>query len=313
MKLILKSLLALLVLIAITRLSFSAPSNPSNDIKVVHGHDNRVDTFHLTGTMWEELSHSVAMQVQNSNLVSIDEAWTRLLGSSLGESQQPALCADELFTTQIIAGRCSGFLVSKDHLLTAGHCVENQADCDNMSWVFDYELKYLGDPDYTVVPSVNIFKCKEFISQHYKPHVANDSLDYALIKLDRQVVDRKPLKVRVEGKIEDSAPLAVIGHPDGLPKKFADGARVLENDHEIYFAANLDTFHVNSGSPVFHFETGMVEGILVRGEDDYVYDAIHNCSRVNTIINQCKDGSCHLEDVTRVTQVAKLKEILPIH
>lgn len=313
MKKILKSLLALLVLFIIPQLSFSAPSDPFADVKVVHGKDNRVDAFHLTGTKWEELSRSVAMQVISSDLVSIDEAWMRLVGSSLSESQAPPLCQDELFATQTIVGRCSGFLVSDDHLLTAGHCIRIQSDCDQMFWVFDYELKHAGDLDYTMVPSENIFKCSEIISQHYFPFSLTDQLDFALIKLDRAVPNRSPLQVRWEGKIEDHAPLVVIGYPGGLPKKFADGAKVIENDNGVYFAANLDTFHGNSGSPVFHFETGLVEGILVRGENDYVYDAINDCTRVNTILNQCKDGACHLEDVTRVTVVEKLKETLEGH
>jgi len=310
MKYVLKSLVALFFLIVITRLSFSAPKNPSDDIKVVHGHDGRVDTFHLRGTVWEDLSRSVAMQIKNSDMISIDEVSTKLLGVSLSKSQKLALCPDELFNTQITVGQCSGFLVSDNHIVTAGHCILSQADCDNMSWVFDYELKYAEDLDYTVVPSKNIFQCKKIISQHVNFDSLRDQLDFALIQLDHPVINRRPLTVRLEGKIENNAPLAVIGHPDGMPKKFADGAKVMENDDEVFFSTNLDTFHVNSGSPVFNFETGVVEGILVRGALDYVFDAASNCSRVNTIFNGCKDKSCALEDVTRISQVEKLKEIL---
>jgi len=310
MKHVLKSLVALFFLIAITRLSFSAPKNPSDDIKVVHGRDGRIDTFHLAGTVWEELSRSVAMQIKNSDMISNDEVSTKLLGLSLSKSLEPALCADEQFATQIKVGSCSGFLVSDSHIVTAGHCLLSQADCDNKSWVFDYELKYAEDLDYTVVPSRNIFKCKKIISQHADSNTFTDRLDFALIQLDHSVINRRPLTVRLEGKIENNAPLAVIGHPDGIPKKFADGAKVMENDDEVFFSTNLDTFHVNSGSPVFNFETGVVEGILVRGALDYVFDAASNCSRVNTIFNGCKDKSCALEDVTRISQVEKLKEIL---
>ena len=175
MKHVLKSLVALFFLIAITRLSFSAPKNPSDDIKVVHGRDGRIDTFHLAGTVWEELSRSVAMQIKNSDMISNDEVSTKLLGLSLSKSLEPALCADEQFATQIKVGSCSGFLVSDSHIVTAGHCLLSQADCDNKSWVFDYELKYAEDLDYTVVPSRNIFKCKKITLDKWEATGVTDS------------------------------------------------------------------------------------------------------------------------------------------
>ena len=36
-----------------------------------------------------------------------------------------------------------------------------------------------------------------------------------------------------------------------------------------YFTANLDTYRGNSGSPVFNAITHKVEGVLVRGEQDF--------------------------------------------
>jgi hypothetical protein len=66
--------------------------------------------------------------------------------------------------------------------------------------------------------------------------------------------------------------------------------------------ANLDTYGGNSGSPVFNHRTGEVEGILVRGENDYVYDPGQGCQ----VSNRCASDVCRGEDVTYITNVPTL-------
>jgi V8-like Glu-specific endopeptidase len=84
----------------------------------------------------------------------------------------------------------------------------------------------------------------------------------------------------------------VIGHPTGLPTKLADGA-VIRSLKETYFIANLDTYGGNSGSAVFDANSGLVEGILVRGEQDYVRSS-SGCLASNV----CRNDGCRGEDVT---------------
>ena len=52
------------------------------------------------------------------------------------------------------------------------------------------------------------------------------------------------------------------------------------------FTANLDDHGVNSGSPVFDAASMVVEGILVRGDTDFVIDGA--CMRSNV----CSDAGC---------------------
>jgi V8-like Glu-specific endopeptidase len=126
--------------------------------------------------------------------------------------------------------------------------------------------------------------------------------DYALIRLDRKVVGRTPLKYRKSGKIAEGQEIVVIGHPTGLPTKVAGGANVRENHRDVFFNANLDTFGGNSGSAVFNADTGEVEGILVRGEQDYEYDWSKGCR----VVYKCTDDGCRGEDVTRITNIEAL-------
>ena len=124
--------------------------------------------------------------------------------------------------------------------------------------------------------------------------------DFALIQLDRKVTDRRVLEIRKKGKISKGEPLVVIGHPTGIPTKIADGANVRSLDG-TYFTANLDTYGGNSGSAVFNANTGVVEGILVRGATDYVSRG--GCQVTNVLGNNQGRG----EDVTYITNIPELQ------
>jgi len=64
-----------------------------------------------------------------------------------------------------------------------------------------------------------------------------------------------------------------------------------------YFVANLDTYGGNSGSAVFNAKTGVIVGILVRGENDYIYQG--DCR----VSNVCQATGCRGEDVTKLSAV----------
>ncbi len=264
--------------------------------KVVYGEDNRIDIVEATSNIYVELAKSTAGRITPSRLKVKDNVVT-ITGDSLVSR---GICSDERFANQISATDCSGFLVGEDLLVTAGHCMRDMRDCSGYRWVFDF--KYDGSDTYEV-PQSSVYECAEIVDQKLSRITKED---YALIRLDRKVTDREPLRVRKTGRIADGTELFIIGHPTGLPTKVADGAAVRTNTNDYYFVSNLDSFGGNSGSAVFDADSGTVEGILVRGEVDYVYDPSAGCRRVK----QCDSDSCRGEDVTRITRVAKLMETL---
>jgi V8-like Glu-specific endopeptidase len=198
------------------------------------------------------------------------------------------------------AASCSGFLVSSNVLVTAGHCIKSNYDCSTYKWVFDFKVDH-SEQGAVSVPKSSVYNCKKIISRELN---STNKDDYAVIELDREVQDRNPLPFRRSGKIEKGDSLAVIGHPTGLPTKIADSASVRALSGK-YFIANLDTYGGNSGSAVFNVKTNLVEGILVRGENDYITDAQGGC-RASYV---CKDGGCRGEDVTYITHISALKKI----
>lgn len=201
------------------------------------------------------------------------------------------MCATERFAKQINPGFCSGFLVGADILVTAGHCITSQDSCDATSLVFGFGLDK-EDRDLTSVSTSQVYHCKSIIKREYQ--ASNVGRDYAVIKLDRPVVGRAPLKIRRQGAVQVGDKIAVIGHPIGLPTKITDGAQVRSiKADQPFFQANLDTYGGNSGSAVFSMVTGEVEGILVRGETDFITK--NGC----LVSNICKDSACRGEDVNK--------------
>jgi V8-like Glu-specific endopeptidase len=264
--------------------------------KVVYGIDNRVEVYETENTLYSDLSASTAAMIDSRSIVEGDGETVTITGSTL---ESRGICSNARFSQQISAASCSGFLVAPNLLVTAGHCITSDRDCESQKWVFEYKQSEEEALEFTVSKN-DVYSCKRII-QRSLDRGSQD--DFALIELDREVSDRTPLEYRKEGKVEDNAPLVVIGHPSGLPTKIADGANVRNNFDPVYFVANLDTFGGNSGSAVFNSETGLVEGILVRGEQDYVFT-----SRGCRVPKVCTEEGCRGEDVTRITNITSLIE-----
>jgi V8-like Glu-specific endopeptidase len=166
-------------------------------------------------------------------------------------------------------------------------------------WLFDYNMPTSGafNPRFH---KNNYVSCKRIVKRVLDPTTHND---YALIELKSAVTNRKPLPFRRSGQINIGEPLVVIGHPSGLPTKIADGAEV-KAINETFLTANLDTFGGNDGSPVINVNTGLVEGILVRGAEDYEIDSENNCKKAARLPNEAA-----VESATLVLGIKELQAL----
>jgi len=276
-------------------LFFSSVSAIAEDPnKVIYGSDDRVEVIHSEDNLMIEKSRSVAGMFKYSSLSLFSMDGFKIKGKTL---EKRGWCSSERFSNQITAPLCTGFLVADDILVTAGHCVSNKIDCLRYLWVFDYKISNDSDSK-VVVPRSSVYRCKSILRTVNDPETSED---YAVIQLSRKVSDRLPLEIRESGKIPDAAPLVLIGHPKGLPMKIAGGAKVLGNAHPNFFITDTDSYGGNSGSPVFNAKTGLVEGILVRGERDYVTTP-EGCN----ISKVCSSEECLGEDVTRITNLSSI-------
>lgn len=278
--------------------------------EVVYGADDRKYVSNHSDPRHQEWASATATLVNNMAIRSAYGGFLKAIDAvKLKDGQEP-VCEDESFANDPIASYCTGFLVAEDILITAGHCKFSLFDCENTSWVFDFRRDLVVEDDDLYVDSDSVYGCKEIIKQNYN-HVTE--IDFAVIRLNRPVRDREPLRVRTSGKISDDAELAMIGYPNGLAAIVSDNAQVKNNnltDFPEHFLTNLDSFKGNSGAPVINAVTGLVEGILVSGEEDWIFDDSQQCVRVK----QCSDelSDCRGEKALRITTLKEmLKDLLP--
>lgn len=276
-------------------------ANAERRFESIYGRDDRVYLENYKNTQIKWYSLSVAAMVHQSK---IETSEFPLLSSIEVESFASSnyLCKDERFASEMTTAKCSAFLIGKDLLMTAGHCITGPTACEEYKFIFEFrkDLILTRSEEEVLFPTDNIYGCKEIIHREYNYDTQND---YSLIRLDRKVIGRKPLKFRTSGKISNNAKVVALGHPSGLPLMAQEG-RVLKNKNPFFFNTNLDTFAGNSGGPVINLETGFVEGIVVRGEEDFYTDSNPDCDR--PVICKENGEDCHKEDITRITVVPEL-------
>lgn len=281
--------------------------NPDFSGDLIYGNDDRVEIDQYPDTRFIQKAQSVAIRVSKRRLTEDRNNPERILFPNIPlETSMPQICPDERFVDQVSLGSCSGFLVNNKTLVTAGHCVMNERECNDNRWVFGFK------GDTTELAANQVYSCKKIITQKYI-YSAKEISDYAVIELDRPVKNYRPLELRKFGRVLLNTPLVVIGHPLGLPMKATDGAVVtrmneIEREAPIksfllrshYFTANLDSYGGNSGSPVFNKKNGKVEGILIQGAEDFFYNKEKDCLESN------KFSDSHLNTYEKVMRINKI-------
>ena len=260
--------------------------------KVIYGTDDRQEVFQLTQPAELADVDSVVALFRDSDVVDNGDGTSTLRTENFGTALN--LCSTERFRDQPIGAFCSGFLVAPDIIATAGHCA-TAGDVTTIRFVFGFRMANASNA-VTVINNTEIYAGVAIVGRQ----LTAGGPDWALVRLDRPVSNHRIAPIRRTGRIADTQAVHVIGHPVGLPTKFAGGAAVRNNTPAAFFVANLDTYGGNSGSPVFNSNTHQVEGILVRGETDFV--AQGNC-QVSLV---CPTTGCRGEDVTRTTEFANL-------
>jgi V8-like Glu-specific endopeptidase len=271
----------------------------ASDNGLVYGADDRRDWYEVGDATARARAASTAAVLRSTSLtLRTDGRYQIATGTTLASSQ--GVCSTEPYRTQPTPAFCTAFLVAPDLVATAGHCITGNSSCSSARFVFDFRMES-ATTVRSVVEAADVYRCAAIVG---RAETSTD--DWGVIRLDRPVTGRTPLALRRTGTVALGTALTVIGHPSGLPIKIADGATVRNATHANYFEVNVDTYGGNSGSPVFNNNTGEVEGILVRGNTDYVDNSSLRCY----VSNQCPDtgspGGLGWDDITRTSRFTAL-------
>ena len=248
----------------------------ANDGKAdIYGSDSRREA--LDPSVPEGVSpliRSVAMLFNMRNTLNVTESQfvfprERFTDRVRREEGAP-LCEDEAFADQYVSGYCTAFLITPQLVATAGHCVNGHTRCAQMGIAFNYAKESPRDEPSEVDRS-DVYRCESIVGRLYNPFEEPETLesreywyDWAVLKLDRPVEGRAPLKLFEGDRLKQGDPIHVLGHPHGLPMKFSQG-EVFNDNYERYMNTSLDIYQGNSGSPAFDAERGEVHGIVIRG------------------------------------------------
>ncbi len=183
-------------------------------------------------------------------------------------------------------GSATGFLVAPNLVVTAEHVILGKTDEElkSLRFIFDYKLEDATHVMNIEVSEKQVYKFKQVVNSGSRSH--NDETDFrddwCILELDLTVAGVNPLELSNPELVVDT-PLAMIGHPRGLPQKASMKGEItaIEDDH--LYQCNLDSFSGNSGSPVLDLNTLKIVGIFTRGRKDF--ERNEDRDRVNAYID----------------------------
>ncbi len=269
-------------------------------LKAIYGKDDR----HFISSQRDsaeilKLSKSIALIVSKDAYQK--NFFNSLINAELiNDKEGINLCAKEKFSNHHSINSCTGFLIGEDKIVSAGHCFMSDSDCENKLIVFSVLESNEVKKGYRISKE-NVFECKKIIKSVFDNE---GQIDFAVIQLNKKVLNLTPLRLRSTGNIKLNDKVFMIGHPLGLPQVLSNDSLVNDNNNDHFFKATLDSFEGNSGSPVFNSKSHEVEGILVRGEEDFYEDQFSKCNHYQsfeegTLLSPSLKG----EGVTRIREV----------
>lgn len=276
-----------------THLAETAPLIGARTEKAIYGQDNRYPVRQYPDVVWGARASESSVALLRAEDVTVSGDTVSVPKATLADQ---GICADEAFADQPVAAFCSGTLVADNVVVTAGHCVSHQVECDALALVFGYEMA--DAQNLATISAADVYGCRRILARS-----APEENDYAVLELDRRVTDRAPATMRrANAAIASGTAVIMNGYPSGLPLVVTDEAEVLSDGGAARdaFLTNLDAFAGNSGSGVFS-TNGELVGLLVSGEEDFRWDQSAGCLRLNT----CDAQTCRGENVTYGFRVAE--------
>ena len=157
--------------------------------KSLYGVDNRIEVMDIPQLEQRNHAEAVAALFEADKIADNGDGTSTLETTEYGKTYN--LCAGQKFLTQPIGAFCTGFLVAPDLMATAGHCIKDVSDTDQIRFVFNYRLHDDGKP-VTVVKNADIYRVASVVGKKEE----NNGADWALVRIDRPATNYQHLRVR---------------------------------------------------------------------------------------------------------------------
>lgn len=208
---------------------------------------------------------STACLVERWRIKEIDGKWVEIESVPLFKAiTKVYICESEPFFSDPACGYGSGVAVGPDLLLTAGHNLD--VTDIGMSYVV-FGLRFPAKGKSIRVPRDQVFKATVIDRK-----VTDEGPDWAILRLKHAFdeganVDLVYAKLSDTDNYPDRTKVLLAGHPSGLPLIIDEGGWISPGTpHHLYIWA--DTMPGNSGSPVFHRDSGKLCGVYLGSISD---------------------------------------------
>eukprot|EP01135_Chromosphaera_perkinsii_P002974 Nk52_evm85s230 gene=Nk52_evmTU85s230 len=263
--------------------------------RVVYGNDDRNEPASLSDAKSQKIASASVALIKKTMLEfkSSTQTYEPTVISTLTKVGGLPLCTNVKYYNQPDLAYCSAALVSNNGdplkdgdplvILTAGHCIPSQSECEKIYFVFDFKNPSTTAPYSTgKFPEKDVYVCDRIIDVQ----AVQMGVDYAVVRIKPVNADsagsgasnRVPMNFLSNAVPSVGESLAIAGFPLGIPLKISRGGVVkyVNTTDGFWLLANVDSFSGNSGGMIVRDDDNVIVALISRGNADVIQSSTNS-------------------------------------